>query len=174
MYYYTGTSKCFYMVALAYWWDTSNKFSNWRTFLALMERNESYLASGPLDFSFAEERHLFTTDLYWVCWMTKEISKQYNWVCGSTIYFSDIDFKWSSFYTWFKYGSYSWTFLEIVGHELTLNELAHLTRCLVMLKTIIMGERQESVVGIWNYTFIVQCWIKGRQCIVVCLGSAYN
>jgi hypothetical protein len=36
-------------------------------------------------------------------------------------------------------------------------ELAHLTRCLVMLKTIIMGERQESVVGIRNGTFIVQC-----------------
>ncbi len=40
---------------------------------------------------------------------------------------------------------------------------------LSMLKTIIMGERQESVVGMWNYMFIVQCWIKGRQCIVVWL-----
>jgi hypothetical protein len=48
-------------------------------------------------------------------------------------------------------------FLEIDGRDLTFNELVFLTRCLVMVKTIIMGERQESVVGIANYTFIVQC-----------------
>ena len=40
---------------------------------------------------------------------------------------------------------------------LTLNELALLIRCLVMLKTIIMGERQEPVMGILNCTSIVQC-----------------
>ena len=47
--------------------------------------------------------------------------------------------------------------LEFDGHELDLNELAILICCLVMLKTIIMGERQEPVVGILNYTYIVQC-----------------
>jgi hypothetical protein len=41
---------------------------------------------------------------------------------------------------------------EIGGHQLTL-----FTRCLVMLKTINMGERQESVVGILSRTYIIQC-----------------
>ena len=80
---------------------------------------------------FAVERHLFQADLFCVCWVTKEISKQYNLVRRSTFCFS------------WRAGS---TF-----------ELAHLTRCLVMLKTIIMGERQESVVGMRNGTLIVQC-----------------
>jgi hypothetical protein len=38
--------------------------------------------------------------------------------------------------------------LEFDGHELALNELAILIRCLVMLKTIIMGERRETEMGI--------------------------
>jgi hypothetical protein len=48
---------------------------------------------------------------------------------------------------------------EIFGHQLTL-----FTRCLVMLKTINMGERQESVVGILSRKYIIQC-LFSRQII---------
>jgi hypothetical protein len=40
---------------------------------------------------------------------------------------------------------------------LSMSKLPFPTRCLVMVKTIIVGERQESVVGMWDYTVIVQC-----------------
>ena len=48
---------------------------------------------------------------------------------------------------------------EIGGHQLTL-----FTHCLVMLKTINMGERQESVVGILSRKYIIQC-LFSRQII---------
>jgi hypothetical protein len=37
------------MVALAHWWTTPKEISNWRTFLALMERMELYGSSVPLE-----------------------------------------------------------------------------------------------------------------------------
>jgi hypothetical protein len=37
------------MVALAHWWTTPNKISNWRTFLALMERMGQWTSSEPLE-----------------------------------------------------------------------------------------------------------------------------
>ncbi len=41
-------------------------------------------------------------------------------------------------------------------YSFLLDELIILTLCLVMVKTITMGERQESVAGIAIRTFIVQ------------------
>jgi hypothetical protein len=77
-YTYTGTSYCFYMVALAGWWITPTLISNWRTFLAIMERTGPDNAPGPMDQNFTKERHLFTADLFWICWVTKDFFNQYN------------------------------------------------------------------------------------------------
>jgi hypothetical protein len=123
------------MLALAHWWTTPNLISNWRTFLALMERTGPYRSSGPVEYVLQ----------------------------GSVIYLQQSYFKYAG---WRKTSSryvikyvvvlfLSMTFLEIDGSELTL-----LTRCLVMvLVTLItsMGDRQEPVVGILSYKYVVQC-----------------